>query len=264
MEGEGPHVDAFVPADDVPTGLVKDTGKSKCDFALDTAFDKLIGKIEGKPGTNDPDDARREAYLAYELAKRPDVTHVLLGDPAIKFMYGRGKRSGEQDVDVIALLAGKDAIIGDSKGWHFGKALVEQLPHSTQALKDRGFQVVEGIVLARQPQTVIASLPADGQPFWKLVGVQHASIDPVEMSKGDGRFPFDPRYIYLLDQKFHDVHNPAGLAIEPHVRFPQLRTHIDAPLLSPRFHMTSGTWSNMRPFIIPTTVAPVKIGFVRK
>jgi hypothetical protein len=263
MEGEGPHVESLVPADDAPPEIIKDSGKGRNDFIVNVGFDsRILGKVEGQPAPGKPDDALREAYLAYDLARRPEVQHVLLGEAAVKFLYGRAKHEKEQDVDVIALLNRTDVIIGDSKGVHFGKALVQQLPHSAQALNAKGFQVVEGIVLARQPKTIIASLPTD--PGWRLVGVPHPSIDAAGLASADPKHPYDPKFIYLLDQDFHSVHNPSGLAIEPHTKSPWLQTHIDAPLLDHRGHMQPGVWSYMRPFIIPTTVAKVKLAFVRR
>jgi len=264
---DGPQVESFVGADDVPSELTKPVGKSSTQLTIDKSFDGVLSKITGDPCPGPSvDDARREAYLAYELARRADVQGVLLGDEAVKFLYdGKSKAPKDKDCDVIAFLRSKEVIVGDSKGVDFGKALAQQLPYSTRILQGRGIHVVEGIVLATLPQVLVVNLPVEGGHEWKLAGTTKLGITPAELAQADGVHPFDPKYLYLLDRDFHDkVHNPAGLAIEPHVRFSQLRTHVDAPRLSPAGHMTSGIWTNLRPFIIPTTTAHVRLGFVRK
>lgn len=257
-------VDDYVPADQIPGELVRSAGTVSTGFQINTGFDrKVLEKIEGAPTPQNLLDARREAYLAYELAKRRDVEDVLLGEQAVSFMYRNSKGLGDQDVDVIARLKGGDVIIGDAKGQHFGKALVEQLPHSTWVLRERGLNVVEGLVLALQPKTIIVFGAEDKEPGeWRQVGKKHASIDPKTVTEVDPAHPADPHSIYLLDPDFHTVHNPTGLLIDPHTNFPLLRTHIYAPLLGERHHMQSGIWQEIHPFTIPTTGAHVKIGFV--
>jgi len=258
-------VDAFVPADQVPGDLVRDAGSGAGGLRINVGFDRqALGKIEGAPTAADPVDARREAYLAYELARRPDVDHVMLGEEAVRFMYPRGRGRHDQDVDVIARVNRTDLIVGDAKGEHFGRALVEQLPHSTFVLKSRGFNVVEGVVVALQPRTIIASWAMDHEHReWRQVGIQLPGIDPAAITNVNPNHPGDRRFVYLLDPGFHAVHNPTGLLIEPGVRFPLLRTHIHAPRLGDHHHMAPGVWSYIHPFTIPTTIARVRIGFVR-
>ncbi|HEY2012283.1 MAG TPA: hypothetical protein VGH38_02230 [Bryobacteraceae bacterium] len=258
-------VDAFLPADDIPSGIVKPSGGSGTEFQIDLSFDRpALRKIGGDPGSTEPFAARREAWLAYELAKRSDVQEVLVGKEAIQFMYGRSKRKNEQDADVIARINKSDVIIGDAKREHFGRALVQQLPYSSCVLKAKGVSVVEGAILALQPSSVVASWAMDHEHReWRQVGRQVPAIDVAAATQANPRFPCNPNYVYLLDQDFHAVHNPSGLVVKPGLRFPLLETHIHAPHLGPGNHMTPGVWSYIHPFTIPATTARVKIGFVR-
>ena len=227
MPGEPPDVSTIIPASAIPAEILKSSLGGSASINL--GFDRqAMRKVEGDPQAGPIDDARREAYLAYTLARRPDVEKVLLGDAAVHFLYGRAKTEGQQDVDVIALLNSSEVIIGDAKGEYFAKAIVEQMPHTSMVLRNKGKIVTEGVVLALQPKTVIWSTALeDGGRRWIQAGARHQSIDPAVFA--NQKPPCDPSYAYLLDPGFHVLHNPSGFAVKPYTNFPLLETHIHAP-----------------------------------
>jgi len=72
--------------------------------------------IEGEPALSNKNpryaDAAREAFVALQVARKRaaqgDRQFVYLGEPAIRFLYGRSKDTGEQDCDVVGRVLQRD------------------------------------------------------------------------------------------------------------------------------------------------------------
>lgn len=120
----------------LPEGLAFANGE------LGTNAHPLLSKVSGRP-TFDPmkkAPAEREAFAALCCAGlcsgEGRGEQVWLGEDAVQFLYGRNKRGGEQDCDVIARVmrsAEYGYVLGEGKGADIGKAK-EQLDTACRLL----------------------------------------------------------------------------------------------------------------------------------
>ncbi len=122
----------------LPEGLVFANGQ------LNTGRHKELARVTGSPALAEVNpqinDAAREAFAALYCAGycsgEGRGEQVYLGDAGVQFLYGRNKRSGEQDCDVIARVmhsAEYGYVLGEGKGADIGKAK-EQLDTACRLL----------------------------------------------------------------------------------------------------------------------------------
>ena len=111
----------------LPEGLVFANGQ------LNTGRHKELGRVTGCPALAEVNpqinDAAREAFAALYCAGycsgEGRGEQVYLGEAAVQFLYGRKKKKGEQDCDVIARVmhsAEYGYVLGEGKGADIGKA----------------------------------------------------------------------------------------------------------------------------------------------
>src|SRR5262249_16023187 len=88
--------------------------------------------VEGEPPLSTPGSSLREAFVALEVAKRRasqgESQFVYLGDRAVQFLYGRPKRDGEKDCDVVSrVLQGQTYgyLLAEGKGANIADALTQ-------------------------------------------------------------------------------------------------------------------------------------------
>jgi hypothetical protein len=190
---------------DRDTQLVAQSSRAGVGYLLNRDFSTALRKVQGEPGiarNAHRSDAVREALVALQIASRPDVTKVLLGDAAYSFLYPPGSRK-QTNCDVIGILADRRGVIlGEGKGKDLFGSL-QQISASAKALScsDVSRSVQSSLVVARPP-IYLQCEPgyfsvSNAKGHWKLsepsLNLQYsAALDEAN------ELGLDPRYDYLV------------------------------------------------------------------
>jgi hypothetical protein len=166
------------------------------------------------------------------------------------------------------LLGNGAVLIGDGKDKYFAKALAEQFPVASTVLKEKGYRVTGGVIVAELPTTTAYADHSEAESTWKIIGDLREKLAANAHTFSLQKPACNPSRVCLLndfDRFLQDPSKPSGFAIAPFTKYPVLETHIHCPYVDPqRGHVLAGPWSYLHPFTIPTAPSStVRIAFVR-
>ncbi len=185
--------------------LIRDSSAAGVRFTLNRDYASALGKVEGEPGVDrlaQRADAVREALVALDIASRPEVEKVYMGEAAYFHLYGRKKQTKE-NCDVVGILSGqRGAVLGEGKGTDILKSL-RQLTASVRALQEaRPGEIVRSSMIVTPLPAYLecrAGLATVSQALgqWTMSAPQPTNRYDRILDEAN-RIGLDPRYDYLI------------------------------------------------------------------
>jgi hypothetical protein len=99
------------------------------------------GPVETAKRRAQAETAHREVAGGIILSRQEGVQSVSLGKEAVLDLYGRPKRPGERDVDIVATTTSGGRLLGEGKGLASPQSAIDQLEKATKEFNKRSIQV---------------------------------------------------------------------------------------------------------------------------
>jgi hypothetical protein len=234
-------------------------------FSLNKDFAPVLRKVKGDLGVNPKapkSDFAREAYAAFLIASRSNVTDVLIGKEAYEYIYPNGGRN-KTNCDVVGL--GRSGIVlGEGKGKNLMTSF-RQLDDSACALSGRGAggRVSSCLVVAREipyimcPPGITSVSEARGRWRSPDISPSREQLRAIEAAK---QLDLNPAYDYLLFSEEANAGKLTGLGLA-------VSKSGDNFVYTNRMWINGELaqfWTPIRKLVLPGTGAPgVELEFVK-